>query len=436
MGMPVAAFPFGLRTGVMNISATENISPFINWRQLLMILLLAGFFRLWGAFDLNEYIEDETLHVSDAISISRYGTTANWGWHHPQLSGLIMSGTIQIFGDNPVGWRSSNVFFGTASVALIFLIGRLLYPGSAVPLIAAALLALDPHNIYLSRTTFIEIPVTFFFLLYLYLLLEHVENKRPTLLAAGLAMGLTIATKAYFVFAIPLAALYALYRLRQRGELTRPVLVDFVMALLLLPIAVYLLSYIQWFGRGHTLVELVQMKMDAVWALEQLSGFINKTFLEAGGTPGEWFVKPMLWGNQRLAGGDEGRFLMQTNNPPFRLLVLPAITVASVYAWKMKQARELLAPLLFAGCYLLISLAQRPMFSYSSTVLLPFAYLALARAVTLLAGKSRREKLIYTCFLSAIFIWGTYMFPLVSAMLVPLAPFRPILSLAGYLGNF
>jgi dolichyl-phosphate-mannose--protein O-mannosyl transferase len=419
------------------ISPPTSDSPFTNrWKLTLLILLLATVTRLWGAFDLNEYIEDETLHVSDAISISTYGTTANWGWHHPQLSGLIMHGTMQIFGDNPVGWRSGNILTGTASVALLMLIGNILYPGSAVPLIAAALLALDPHNIYLSRTTFIEIPVTFFFLLYLYLFLEYVENNRPTLPFAGLALGLTISTKAYFVFAIPLVAVYAAFRLRQRRQLTGTVIVDFVVTLILLPIAVYLLSYGKWFARGHTLPELLQMKRDAVWALQQLSGFVNKEFLEAGGTPGEWFTKPLVWGHQRLMGNGKSQFLLQTNNFPFRLLVLPALCIASVFAWKRNRPQELLAPLLFVSCYLLILLAQRPMFSYSSTVLLPFAYLALARAVTLFAEKTGREMPVYSCFFAAILIWGAYMFPLVSARVVSPAPFRPILSIVRCMWNF
>ena len=415
----------------------SNDSIFINsWKLALLILTLAAVLRLWGAFELNEYIEDEFLHSSTAVSLGTYGTTDNWGWHHPQLSGLIMYGTIRLFGDNPVGWRSSNVFFGTVSVALIFLIGRLLYPGSAVPLIAMSLLALDPHHVYLSRATFVEIPVTFFFLLYLYLLLAYVEDKRPTLPLAGIAMGLTMATKAYFVFAVPLVAVYALYRVLQRGELTGRVIVDLSVTLLLLPVAVYLLSYFWWFSRGYTLPEFVQMKMDSVWSLTKLNDFEEMTYLEAGGRPWEWFIKPMFWGHQRLLNTEQGRFLLQCNNPPFRLLVLPSLCAASVYAWKKHLPQELLAPLLFCSCYLLILLAQRPMFSYSGIVLIPFAYLALARAVTLGAAKIGKEKLIYACFLSAILVWGTYMFPLVSARLVPLAPFYPILSLARYLGNF
>lgn len=421
----------------MNAPLSNDAIFINNWKLPLLILILAAFFRLWGAFDLNEYIEDEYLHSTDAISISTYGTTANWGWHHPQLSGLIMYGTILMFGDNPVGWRSSNIIFGTASVALIYLIGRLLYPAcGAVAVIAAALLAFDPHNIYLSRTTFVEIPVTFFFLLYLYLLLEYTKNSRAALPLAGIAMGLTIATKAYFVFAIPLAAMFALSRIRQRGELTRTVVTDFTVMLLLLPVSIYLLSYTQWFGRGHTLLEFIKMKMDAVWALRQLSLFENRELLEAGGKPWEWFIKPMFWGIRRVLGGDEGQFLLQSNNPPFRLLVIPSLCAVSLYAWKNRLSQELLAPLLFISCYLLILLAQRPMFSYSSTVLLPFAYLAVARAVSLCAEKINKRNIVYACFLTATLAWGAYLFPLVSARLVSPSSFHPILSMVRYMGGF
>ena len=420
----------------MNETPAKAHIKVTNWRLALLIVALAAVFRLWGAFDLHEYIEDEVLHVSDSISVGTYGTTANWGWHHPQLRSLIMYGTIRVFGDNPVGWRSSNIFFGTATVALIFLIGRLLYPGSAAPLVAASLLAFDPHHIYLSRTTFVEIPVTFFFLLYLYLMLEYIENKRPVLPLAGIAMGLTIATKAYFVFAIPMVVLYAAYRIRVRGNLTRQVVVDFTLSLLLLPCAICILSYFPWFGRGHTFVEFVQMKMDAIWGLKELSAFINSDFLAAGGKPWEWFVKPLFWGHQRLMNSEEGRFLLQSNNPPFRMLVLPSMLAATIYAWKRRLSRELLVPALFGACYLLILLAQRPMFSYSSAVLLPCAYYAVARAVTIFAERLKQETAVYVCFISLVLMWGLYMFPLLSARLVPLYPFRPILSMVGYMGNF
>lgn len=407
-------------------------------KLIVIILLLATVLRFWGAFDLQEFVEDEVLHVTYAKSIGTHGTTTDWSWQHPQLSGLIVYGTIRIFGDNPVGWRISNIAFGSISVALVFLIGRLLYPGTLVPLLAASLLAMDPHHIFLSRTTFVEIPVTFFFLLYLYLLLSWVEQKHATLPLAGIAMGLTIGTKAYFFFALPITICYALWRRHQQGDLNRQALSDMAASLLLLPGAVYLLTYWQWFSRGYTLPEFVQMKRDAIWALRNmnLGNFINKAYLEAGGGPSEWFVKPLFWGHQRLLSPGEGIFLLQTNNPPFRLLVLPAWCASIFVAWRHKLAQEMLAPALFFSCYLLILLASRPMFSYSSAVLLPGAYLVLARAITICASRYKKANLLYAAFLGGVMVWGLYLFPLVSARQVHLATFRPILALVRYLGDF
>jgi len=283
-----------------------------------------------------------------------------------------------------------------------------------------------------------EIPATFFFLLYLYLMLEYTEKKRNTLPLAGIAMGLTIAVKAYFVFAIPLVVAYSAYKIQRRSELSRTIIIDFIFSLLLLPVTVYLMLYFQWFSRGYTLNEFFQMKSDAIWELQKntLASFANKDFVEAGGKPWEWFIKPMFWGHQRLSNIEEGRFLLQCNNPPFRLLALPSLCIATLYAWKKQLIQELLPPLLFCSCYLLILSAQRPMFSYSSTALLPFAYLAISRAATLYAIRINREKLIYSFFISAAVIWGAYMFPLISARLIPVSPFRPILSMVRYMGNF
>jgi 4-amino-4-deoxy-L-arabinose transferase-like glycosyltransferase len=412
--------------------------PSVQYKTFLLVLLLASFFRIWGTFEFPGYIEDEAVHVPNAVSLGQYGTTDRLNWQHPHLSGLILSGTISLFGDNPYGWRTGNVLFGIGSVVLVYMIGALAYPGSAVPLLASLLLALDPFHVYFSRTTYMEIPVTFFFLLFLYFILEFVERQRPTLPLAGIALGLTVATKAYFVFSIPLVLAYVLLRARERGELTRARYMDFAATLLVLPLAVYLLSYFKWFGRGYALSEFFQLKMDALWALQRFNaeGFVNRRFLEAGGQPWEWFLKPFIIGHQVFSDGVQGRFLLHINNPPFGLLVIPAMLLLTARAILKRAVKDLLVPLLFLSCYLLFLLVQRPIFSHSALVVLPFAYLAVARAVDLFAASTARGKWIYSLFLTGVLAWGFYTFPLISARLVPLSLFRPILSIAEIDGQF
>jgi dolichyl-phosphate-mannose--protein O-mannosyl transferase len=328
------------------------------------------------------------------------------------------------------------VLFGTASVLLLYLIASLLYQGWRVPLISALLLAMDPLHAYFSRTTYIEIPDICFFLLYLYLMLEYSENNRRTLPIAGVALGLTIATKAYYIVAIPLVAAYAFQRAWQRGDRLPSLAFDFSVTLLILPVSIYLLSYFQWFGRGHSLPEFVQMQQDAVWMLQSYTPgtFEYGWYLKAGGQPWEWFLKPLIFGHQLSLDGETGRFLLQINNPPVRLLVIPSILVISVYAWKKREVRELPVPLLFIACYLVFLLVKRQMFSYSALVALPFAYLAVARAVSLLSQWYGKEKQVCAAFIGGAIVWGFYLLPLISGHEVPLVLYRPILSIAKLVG--
>ena len=401
------------------------------------VLVLAAALRFWGAFDIPTHIEDEAIHAATALSLGSHGTTTDSNWAHPPLSGLLILGSISLFGDNPHGWRSSNLLLGTASVLLLFLIGARLYPGTAAPLLAASLLAFDPFHVFHSRTTYMEVPVTFFFLLYLHGLLAYDGRNRWALLWAGVAAGLTAATKAYFVLALPVAAGYAFLRALRGGEKPAGLAAEFVAALILLPTAVFLLCHLPWFARGFDLPEFFRMKADALLALRgyQAEEFLNRSWLEAGGKPWEWFLKPIMFGKALPSDERTLRLLLEMNNFPFRLLSVPALLFVAYRAWRQRQAGEALAPSLFVACYVLFLAAGRPLFSYSALVALPFAYLALARAVDLLSRRLGRPALVPAASLAAVVLWGAYLYPLAAARAVPRALYEPILPLVQIVGG-
>lgn len=401
-----------------------------NGKIMLLILVLAATLRLWGAFDIAEHTDDEYVNVPSAISLFTYGTVEELQWVHPPLSSIILYGTISLFGDNPVGWRIGNIVFGTASVLLLYLIATILYPGTIAPIVAASLLAFDPFHVDFSRNTFIEVPTVFLFLAFMYFMLEFSENRRKTLLYAGIAMGLTIATKAYYLFTIPVVIAYALYRAYQRGECNTALIVDFVVALLVLPLCIYFLTFIHWFGRGYTFQDFVAMKYDAVWTVKKitLEYFHAKKELIASGKPWQWFTAPIMYGFKTFSEGDKARYLLEINNFPFRMMVIPAMVAVSMHAWRKRLSHELLIPVLFVVCYSLYLVVDRPVFSSNANVLLPFAYLALAKAVVLFARWVNREQQVYIVFLSAVLCWGLYTFPLVTGRLVPVSLYKPIIA--------
>jgi 4-amino-4-deoxy-L-arabinose transferase-like glycosyltransferase len=400
----------------------------LNWKPPIFVLVMAVLFRFWGAFDFQGQVGDEEPFLALSRNLMAYGVG---DWKYAPMTDLILAGTMQLFGDNPVGWRISGIIFGTGAIILVYMIARRLYTDNSVPLLAAAFLAFDPFHIHFSRTITQEMPVIFFFLAFLYLLLEQSENNRHTLTSAGVALGLTIATKVYFVFAIPLAALYAFSRARQLHQQKSMLLfIEFIIKLVLLPLAIYLLAHVFWFGRGHTLPELFQLKSDAFWVFNHNFVFDNAQLLLQGGKPWEWFLKPFSFGHQLSPDGQYANFALQINNPLFRIMVLPAMAIVSYQAAKTRRIQEALAPLLFAACYLIPLLAKRPMNSYSALVLLPFAYIALARAVVILADKYSCKAEATLLFLCAIIVSGCYLFPIATGFRVPVGLYKPVLSIS------
>jgi 4-amino-4-deoxy-L-arabinose transferase-like glycosyltransferase len=406
----------------------------LNWKIFIAVLIMAGLFRSCGTFEYSGYAGDEGIIIPAAKSVMEYGTG---DWKNPQLTSFIVAGAIKLFGDNPVGWRISGIVCGTASILLLYLIARQLYSESSVPLLAASLLAFDPFDIHFTRTALMEPIAIFFFLLFMYLMLEYSERNRSTLAYAGIAMGLAIATKAYFVFAISVVVIYAFYRGFSRSDEGRPLLcIDFIVKLILLPVAIYLFSYTQWFGRGYSLPEFFQFRFDAYWIYDHNYKFLFEDILAKGGKPWEWFIKTFSFGHQLFSDGVHGRFVFEINNPLFRMMVLPSICFVVYHAVKKRRFQEVLAPLLFAACYILFFMAKRPFNSYSSLVLLPFAYLALAHAVVLLANRYKCEKEVTIIFLCVAFISECYLFPVTSGFLVRTDLYKPILSITHFTKAF
>jgi dolichyl-phosphate-mannose--protein O-mannosyl transferase len=266
-------------------------------------------------------------------------------------------------------------------------------------------------------------------------MLAQSEQDRLTLPLAGIAMGLTIACKAYFILAIPLVISYSLWKAYRTTKFSRSLCIDYLFCLVLLPFSLALLTYYPWFGRGYTLPEFFRMKLDAVWALQQFKKEeFTSQFMHAGGTPWEWFIKPIILGQQLFSDGERGRYILEINNFPFRMLALPALAVSALSAWRDKHLCEALPAVLFAGCYLLFLLVQRPMFSYSAAVLLPFAYLATGRTIELLVIKAGGERLVYSCIFLILTAWGIYTLPLISGQTILLSLYRPLLAFAYIMG--
>lgn len=281
----------------------------------LIVVTLAGGIRFYRLSVPERCYFDETYYYYDARDYLDVGTETSFAVHPPVGKWIIGTG-IALFGVNegdpldaavteePDGCvvreddspnpaarereaaesfarRSMSALFGTGSVALTYFIGLRLFRRRSVALLGATLLAVDGLAITMSRISMLDIFLQFFVLLGVLALLidrdalwegapdytpedppdDPPERRRPWLWAAGVFLGLAVATKWSGLAAIGLAGLFLMIselalRLRWTGRVT-PDLVRGVsrgvLALVVVPVVVYLTSYAGWFANfEHT----------------------------------------------------------------------------------------------------------------------------------------------------------------------------------------
>ncbi|HEX6678379.1 MAG TPA: glycosyltransferase family 39 protein [Actinomycetes bacterium] len=157
---------------------------------------VGAFLRLWqlGALGFNS---DEAVYAGQAASIAGDPTLKAIFpvfRAHPLLYQFLLALLFR-HGSHDLVARLLAVAFGLATVYLVYRLGRLLY-GQAVGLLAAALLALCPYHVVVTRQVLLDGPLTFFATLTLYLLATFVVTGLPAwLYAAGAGLGLTFLAK-------------------------------------------------------------------------------------------------------------------------------------------------------------------------------------------------------------------------------------------------
>lgn len=167
---------------------------------LVLILALAFTFRLvWVGFSQWQPTFDDDAFRYDFIARSlsegdgyihlNGAPTAFWPPGYP----LLLAATYRVFGASVGVAQLLNVVLGTATVGLVYLIGRRAL-GSQPALVGASIVAAFPSLVFFTAVTISEVTFTFLALLAVYLLLLEASAERGRdlrlLLAAGLVLGL------------------------------------------------------------------------------------------------------------------------------------------------------------------------------------------------------------------------------------------------------
>jgi dolichyl-phosphate-mannose--protein O-mannosyl transferase len=226
-------------------------------------------------------------------SDERYWRERKWdvgSWVHPPLGKWQIAMGIKAFGMDPFGWRFTSAVAGTLVVTITAAIAQLLFGRPVWTFLAGLFLAVEDLNVVMSRTALLDVHLELWILLgFLFLLLDRrwLERReaavallgppdppqgtddlppppvdsplwRPWRFAAGAALGAATAVKWSGALALITAVIIVVMwetsrrhrgNVRWAGALGRALAREsfgIVLALFLVPMAVYLITWLPW----------------------------------------------------------------------------------------------------------------------------------------------------------------------------------------------
>lgn len=331
-----------------------------------------------------------------------------------------------MFGDDSFGWRAAGATLGVGSVFLIYLIAKKFFGTSEstsgldlIPLLAAALFAIDGLAIVMSRTALLDGTLTFFILLAFYLFL------RERLLLAGIALGLAAGTKwsaIYFLIALSLFILISTIRNKQWQKFRE------LVALNVLALLTYILSWMGWLisDRGWAR-NSSENPLLALWNFHrEIYGFHSNLDAEHNyrSHPWSWLVmgRPtsFFYESPSSCGSDQcSQEVLALGNPLLWWFATIAIATLIGY-WLHRRDRNssLILATFLAGYLPWFFFPDRTMFTFYAIVILPFLILAICYLANELLLHQKIARVVIALGFVAVFAVFLYLLPINIASII------------------
>lgn len=346
--------------------------------------------------------DDTRIHVPAAL-FYRWGQSGPDNWWGPPLKYLLLRASMLVGGNDGVGWRVLGVLFGAGIATMVFLIARRAFGDHRVVVAATALTALDPVIVVFSRGTTEEVPSVFFALAAIVLWLRAREGDRVRdWVGAGVLLGLAVSAK-WSAVAVGAAILALSLAARPRDARRASMLVG---ALALVPLAVYVATYLPWFTRGYSLSDLLTLHLDSTRVQSIGMWAPYGPMVPSLGRAGWWMVDFVGTVYARPLPSSLTVYQAVMNDPVLWVLFVPCSLYLAWWGWKKRRGDWLLLGALFPAMYTSFVTAPRPMLIYSGVTIVPFGFLAVAfTAVRLLKRRA------WVAIAPSV-AWSLYLLPL------------------------
>jgi dolichyl-phosphate-mannose--protein O-mannosyl transferase len=397
-----------------------------------LVLLVSAALRLWQLGTPPTMMFDEVYYAKDANVIveNRAGTHGAYpwaagdevSWPHPEMGKMAIAAGIVVFGDRPFGWRFPAVVAGIALLALVYPLGRRLGLSPPWALLGLLFAAADPLGIAQSRIATLDIFIAVWTVACIYLVLRYVQDGWRTrwLLLSGLAGGMATATKWSGALAL-LAALLIItisWLLQRRaarraveagladapGRVALPTSIRLtpphaeqqavaapqgaawrrialiVVAMVVIPIGVYFLSYTEYFIDGHTWSDFVELFRQALY----FNLHLHATHTYASIAP-SWIIdyRPVWYYFQ---GTTTYHGVVAIGNPFLWWMATLSLVVALVLALLRRTSALLPVAAIVLVLYVPWFATTRTSFLYYMTPVAPFMAILVAAAFSVFAG--------------------------------------------------
>jgi dolichyl-phosphate-mannose-protein mannosyltransferase len=207
---------------------------------LLIVVNLAIHFTIIQ--DPPSLISDEFYYINDAkVILTEHSSNRT---EQPPLGKLLIASDVALFGDNPFGWRTFPIIFGTANIALLYLICRRLQMSRRAANIAAFLLTFENLSFVHSGIAMLDVFSLTFMMLSFWLYLRYNYSL------SAVAVALATLSKLTGVFAIMVIFLHWLIA-RRTGK------IHFIASMALAPLSFLLLMPVFEFAIYHRLTNFV-----------------------------------------------------------------------------------------------------------------------------------------------------------------------------------
>lgn len=360
-----------------------------NKNILIAILVFAAITRLYNLGYPNKYVFDEVYHAFTAKEFAlnhkeawEWWTTPPPGvayeWTHPPIAKEVMAVSMILFHSfDSWAWRLPGVLLGILSIYLVCKISlKIFKDNQTVALTSAFIFSIDGLNFVQSRTGMNDVYIVTFVLASILLYF----NKKY--FWSALFMGLAVASKWSGAY---LLGFYVVMLFRDKKLPKLPLFI-------IIPLAVYLLSYLPFFLLGHNL--------QTWWELQQQMWWYHTGLKAHHDYASSWWSWPFnlypVWYFVDYHTNGLVSNIFASGNP----LVFWAGTAAVVtgaYYFLRGKAKELFTPLLgYFVFYAPWALSPRIMFLYHYCPSIPFMSMILGYQLTPLLSDKTKKWIFFT----------------------------------------